>query len=87
MLVCEQSQTHLQYAPFSVWTRWPWRGAGDWQAYHRWGSNSIPGQRMCVLWWTQGHWDRFLSQYVSFHLQLLLHHCYLFIFHSSPTTQ
>ena len=46
----EQSQTHLQYAAFSLWTRWPWHGSGDyWQAFHRGGSNSLPGQPVCSV--------------------------------------
>ena len=51
-------------------------------SYHR-GPGSIPGQSMWDLWWTEFHWDRFVSKYsglplsVSFHQSSILIHSYI----------
>jgi hypothetical protein len=37
------------------------------------------GQSMCNFWWTEWHWDKFLSQYFGLSLSLSFHQCSIII--------
>jgi len=51
---------------------------------HREGPGSILAQIIRNSWWTKRQWDRFFSEYFGFHLSLLFHQCYIYIFISAP---
>jgi len=34
-----------------------------------------PGQTMSDVWWTQQHWERYCSEYFSFHPSVAFHQC------------
>jgi hypothetical protein len=52
----------------------------SWPVCYREGMASIPGQSVCDLWWTEWHWDRFVSEYFGFPLSVLLQQCFILNF-------
>jgi len=48
------------------------QSSGQSPTCYRWGLDSIPGPSVWDLWCSNGHWDRFVSQYLCFPLKVIV---------------
>jgi len=61
-IVSAFSEVQTEYMYFRLFSLWLYLGTGSQSpTCHHGGLHSLPGQSMWDIWWTEWHWDMFLS--------------------------